>query len=104
MVAKVETRLTSSIVDSEEDIVDKPDHDVLAKALVSPSVKGRFLYVVPGDGLELDLAYFTESANTAKLIKFLRRTSLTDISLKVLSVHFANLQKDAHICGKVVYN
>ena len=53
----------------------------------------------------MDMHHFDCQTNSLKLVKFLKRTSLVDVSLKVLSVLYANhLGQEAHLCGKLVYN
>ena len=54
--------------------------------------------------MQLDMRFFKINQNFVSLIKFLKRTTLIDVSLKVLSVHFSNLTKNKQICGKLVYN
>ena len=70
---------------------------------IKPSVKARLLYVAP-KSLKLDYRFFSHPGNILSLLKFLQRTNLIDVSLKVLSVYYAHLTKNENLSGKVVYN
>ena len=54
--------------------------------------------------LQLDPNFFSHPGNILSLLKFLKRTNLIDVSLKVLSVYYSYLTSNDNLSGKLVYN
>ena len=98
MLKRVDVRMSAS-VDSEEE----EEKEVDATARVCPSVKANLLFAAPQSHLLAPL-HFKSKENTARLVKFLKRTKMIDVSLKVLSVHYTHFTECEHLCGKIVYN
>ena len=86
---------------SSTSLLDEEEEENTA-AIINPLIKAHILYVAP-KSLLVDQKFFKQQKNLAHLIKFLKRTSLVDVSIKVLSVNYAHFTGSKHICGKIVY-
>ena len=99
--SRIDIKMSSASLLDEEEAGNEAEHQNIT-AMINPLIKARILYVAP-KSLLIDQKFFKQQKNLANLIKFLKRTSLVDVSLKVLSTHYAHFTGSEHICGKLVF-
>lgn len=102
MMQSVDIKMSSSVDDDDSQLDARVAQDQQNLDL-STIIKARFLFVAPQSHL-VDTSHFSETGNYVKLLKFLKRSSLVDASLRVLCIHYVNFTGEKHLCGKIVYN